>query len=147
MADEMSDSSSYGKTSTVYGAIVTLVSTTVSLAFGVVNAVGDGAPLSEGAVTAYAVAIAGSIYTLIQAKARAVKPPSASKVTVAIVLPILLILLALTVSTIGFGGCASRQVRADESISIVIEKGPPCVVTIKADGKVASVVTGPVCHE
>lgn len=43
------------------------------------------------------------------------------------------------------GGCIPRQVVAERSIAVDIDRGPPCVVTVTADGAVASTVTGPRC--
>lgn len=49
-------------------------------------------------------------------------------------------LLALVI-----GACLARQVVAERSIAVDIDRGPPCVVTVTADGAVASTVTGPRC--
>lgn len=132
-----------GATATVYGAIVTLVSALISLLFGVVSALGDGPALQEGQVTGLGVAIAGAIYTLVQARKRAPDGPTSKGVTVSVVLPVLLVLGVLAVSAMS--GCLPRQVHADRSIGVDIRRGPPCVIVITADGDVASTVTGPRC--
>lgn len=131
-----------GPTATVYGAVITLVSAVISLAFAFVAALGDGPALSEGQVTAHAVAIAGAIYTLVQANRRAPAEPTGKGIAASIVLPIMLVLGVLVFST---PGCIPRQVVAERSIAVDIQDGPPCVVTVTADGRVASTITGPRC--
>lgn len=42
-------------------------------------------------------------------------------------------------------GCLARQVHANRDIGIDIAKGPPCYVTITADGDIVSVTDGPEC--
>lgn len=42
-------------------------------------------------------------------------------------------------------GCIAREVRAIESIGLDVQQGPPCIVTVTADGAVASRITGPRC--
>lgn len=38
----------------------------------------------------------------------------------------------------GVGGCAPRHVRAEQSVEVDIKRGPPCAITVKADGELVA---------
>ncbi len=54
--------------------------------------------------------------------------------------------LVASLATLGaFDGCLARQVHAVRDVGIDIVKGPPCIVTLTADGDIVSVTDGPEC--
>jgi len=62
------------------------------------------------------------------------------------VLGTIAVALGLVALLMAGGGCLARQVTAEQSIGVDIKRGPPCVVTVTADGAVAATVTGPRCE-
>ena len=48
-----------------------------------------------------------------------------------------------TMAALIISGCGPALVQAEDSIEMEIQQGPPCVVVVKADGKIVSTVKGP----
>lgn len=116
---------------TVYGAIIALVSASISLAFAVVSALEGASTLSEGQVTAHAIAIVSGIYTIHQARRRASDTTRRGTLS-SILLPLAIVaLVALVASS---AGCGPRMVRSEAPARIAIDHGPPCTVTVTVDG-------------
>lgn len=42
----------------------------------------------------------------------------------------------------GAGGCLAREVRAERSVDFAVSRGPPCVVTVRADGDLVHTTRG-----
>lgn len=41
----------------------------------------------------------------------------------------------------GIGGCGATQIKANDSVDVDVWPGPPCKVSVRADGEVVSTVT------
>jgi len=133
-----------------------LVATLVGLALA---GLARGAPLLDVLGDPEVQGTLGSILTLlgvggaVVGRARAAGPLTLGSGTdrqgrgeIAVLAAIAVGLLGVLLLAAGSGGCAARQVRAERSIEVDIRRGPPCVVTVTADGAVAATVTGPRCE-
>lgn len=55
----------------------------------------------------------------------------------------LVLAAAVGALALGLGGCGALQVKAEKTVDVDIVPGPPCRVTVSADGQVVSTVSAP----
>ena len=51
------------------------------------------------------------------------------------------ILLSLTAFSL-LSACVAREIRAERSVDFVVRRGPPCIVTVTADGELVHTTRG-----